>query len=143
MLSFCGVGNPFSITTIRQTSTVLDIGCGSGIDLVIAGMCVGERGHAVGIDITPAMVDKAKTLINELTIKNCEAILIDSDKLPFTENSFDTVISNGVINLSLNKPNLFQEIFRVLKPSGQLQFADIVIEKKLPAQRQSAQDWSD
>ncbi len=89
------------------------------------------------------MVNKARNLLDELAVDNCEVELIDSEKLPFADNSFDTVISNGVINLSPDKAKLFQEIFRVLKPQGHLQFADIVVEKELPARVQNANDWSD
>lgn len=137
------MGNPFSIADIKEGSTVLDIGCGSGIDLVVASQLVGESGKVTGVDITPAMVEKTQKLLNALTLQNCQVELIDSEKLPFADNSFDTVISNGVINLSPDKATLFDEIFRILKPNGQLQFADIIVEKKLPDRVQNVQDWSD
>lgn len=137
------MGNPFSIADIKEGSTVLDIGCGSGIDLVVAGQLVGESGKVTGVDITPAMVEKTQKLLNALTLQNCQVELIDSEKLPFADNSFDTVISNGVINLSPDKATLFDEIFRILKPNGQLQFADIIVEKELPDRVQNVQDWSD
>jgi len=141
--SFCGVGNPFSIGDIPPGSSVLDIGSGAGFDLYVAKRMVGSGGMVCGIDLTPEMVELARRNLTEAGIDNVEVISVSSEKIPFKDNTFDTVISNGVINLSPCKQELFQEIFRVLKNSGKFQFADVVLEKELPDTLVgSAEAWS-
>ena len=141
--SFCGVGNPFSIGDIEPGSNVLDIGSGAGFDLYIAKRIVGDAGMVCGIDLTPEMVEVARRNLSEAGMDKIEVINISSEKLPFDDNTFDTVISNGVINLSPCKQELFQEIFRVLKNGGRLLFADVVLEKELPDNLVgSAEAWS-
>jgi arsenite methyltransferase len=96
-----------------------------------------------GIDLTPEMVELARRNIAESGMNNIEIVNVSSEKIPFNDNTFDTVISNGVINLSPCKLELFQEIFRVLKNGGRLQFADVVLEKELPGNLVgSAEAWS-
>jgi ubiquinone/menaquinone biosynthesis C-methylase UbiE len=131
--SFCGVGNPFSLSPIGVGDVVLDIGCGAGLDLAVASRLVEETGRVYGVDLTPEMVARARTNLAGMGVKNGEVILVSSERLPFVHDFFDVVISNGVINLSPDKPRLFSEIFRVLKPGGRLQFIDIVLEKELPS----------
>ena len=141
--SFCGVGNPFSLHDIPPGSTVLDIGSGAGFDLYVAGRLVGETGRVCGIDLTREMVDLARQNIAASGLNNIEVIHVSSEEIPYNDNTFDTVISNGVINLSPCKQELFQEIFRVLRNSGKLQFADVVLEKELPgALAGSLEAWS-
>jgi arsenite methyltransferase len=130
--SFCGVGNPFSLGKIERAGNVLDIGSGAGFDLYIASRLVGESGRVCGIDLTREMVDLARKNLAESGMNNIEVIHVSSEEIPYNNNTFDTVISNGVINLSPCKQELFQEIFRVLKNDGKLQFADVVLEKELP-----------
>ncbi|MCK5485469.1 MAG: methyltransferase domain-containing protein [Desulfobacterales bacterium] len=130
--SFCGVGNPFSIAEIKQDSVVLDVGSGSGFDLVVASRLTGPGGQIYGIDLTKEMVDLANDNLGKIGVSNVEIIHVESEEIPFGDNMFDVVISNGVINLSPCKQDLFKEINRVLKPGGQFQFADIVAEKELP-----------
>jgi len=130
--SFCGVGNPFSIGDIHPGSSVLDIGSGAGFDLYVAKRLVGKAGMVSGIDLTPEMVELARKNLREAGMGDIEVFKISSEKIPFNDNMFDTVISNGVINLSPCKQELFQEIFRVLRNGGRLQFADVVLEKELP-----------
>lgn len=130
--SFCGVGNPFSPGNIQPGSCLLDIGSGAGFDLYVAQRLVGDSGRVCGIDLTPAMVELARRHLAGSGMKNIEVIHVSSEKIPFNDKTFDTVISNGVINLSPCKQELFQEIFRVLKEGGKLQFADVVLEKELP-----------
>jgi ubiquinone/menaquinone biosynthesis C-methylase UbiE len=141
--SFCGVGNPFSIDRIEEGTTVLDVGCGAGFDLLVALQLVGPSGKVVGVDLTKEMIDKARANLESMQIKNYELHHISAEQLPFADNSFDVVISNGVINLSPDKPRIFAEIHRVLKKGGRLQFADIILEKQLPPQlTASIESWS-
>lgn len=141
--SFCGVGNPFSLGEIRGGDTVLDFGCGAGFDMFVACRLVGEKGFVHGTDLTQEMVDRAKENLKRSGAANFEIRIIDSETVPYQDNMFDVVISNGVINLSLNKKNTFEEIYRVLKPGGRLQFADVVLEKDLPAELAgSAEAWT-
>ena len=130
--SFCGVGNPFSLGEIESGNNVLDIGSGAGFDLYIAKRLAGESGRVCGIDLTRDMVDLARKNLAESGMNDIEILLVFSEAIPYDDNTFDTVISNGVINLSPCKRELFLEIFRVLKNGGQLQFADVVLEKELP-----------
>ena len=141
--SFCGVGNPFSLGTIEPDSSVLDIGCGAGFDLYVAKRLTGDSGRVCGIDLTREMVKRARENLAESGMENIEVIHISSEEIPYKDNTFDTVISNGVINLSPCKQDLFQEIFRVLKNGGNLQFADVMLEKELPgALVGSLEAWS-
>ncbi|EKD35521.1 MAG: hypothetical protein ACD_75C01875G0002 [uncultured bacterium] len=143
MNSFCGVGNPFAVSPLGEGSIILDIGCGAGLDLIVASRLTGDTGRVYGVDLTPEMVERAQANLAALGIKNAEVILISSELLPFQDNSFDGVISNGVINLSPEKPRLFAEIYRVLKPGGRLQFADIILERTLPLHlAASVESWS-
>lgn len=143
MRSFCGVGNPFAIDRVEKGSTVLDIGCGAGFDLLVASQLVGPNGKVVGVDLTKEMVDTAHANLDAMEIGNYEIHHISSEQLPFANNSFDVVISNGVINLSPDKPRIFAEIYRVLKKGGRLQFADIILEKELPPHLiASVESWS-
>ena len=141
--SFCGVGNPFSLGTIEPGTSVLDIGSGAGFDLFVASRLVGESGKVCGIDLTEEMVELALQGIAEEGLANLEVIHVSSEKIPYDDNTFDTVISNGVINLSPCKEELFKDIFRVMKKEGRLQFADVVLEKELPSTLVgSAEAWS-
>ena len=141
--SFCGVGNPFSLGNIQPGSNVLDIGSGAGFDLYVAKRLVGDSGRVCGIDLTLEMVELAQRNLAGSGMKCTDIIHVSSEKIPFNDKIFDTVISNGVINLSPCKQELFQEIFRVLKDGGKLQFADIVLEKELPSTLVgSAEAWS-
>lgn len=141
--SFCGVGNPFSISSIPVGSKVLDIGCGAGFDLLVARKIVGDKGHVCGIDLTDEMIKKAQLLIERSGYKNIYVEPVYAEKIPYTDDSFDYVISNGVFNLSPSKLELFKEIWRVLKPNGILQFADVsLVEGKAPDQVSTPEDWA-
>lgn len=122
---FCGVGNPFSIGAINNGEAVLDIGSGAGVDLVVASFLVGKDGKVCGVDLTPEMVNKTKETVEKMGISNIDVQVGSSEELPFAAESFDVVISNGVLNLSPLKEKTFREIYRVLKHGGRLQFADI------------------
>jgi arsenite methyltransferase len=141
--SFCGVGNPFVIDRIEKGSTVLDIGCGAGFDLYVASCLVGAHGKVFGVDLTEEMVDRARANLAAMQVLNAEVHLISSEQLPFADDTFDVVISSGVINLSPYKPRLFAEIYRILKRGGRLQFADIILEKELPPHlATNVESWS-
>jgi SAM-dependent methyltransferase len=143
MTSFCGVGNPFALAPIEPGSTILDIGCGAGFDVACAVRLTGASGRVHGVDLSPEMLERARANLAAMAVSNAEVSLISSEALPFSDGSFDTVISNGVINLSPDKPLLFAEIYRVLKPAGRLQFADVVLEKELPAHLAAGvESWS-
>jgi SAM-dependent methyltransferase len=131
---FCGVGNPFALSAIHPGETVLDVGCGGGVDLIIASRLVGATGAVRGIDLTPAMVDRARANLTHVGVTNAEVQIGSAEAIPCPDRTFDLVTSNGVLNLSPTKDKAFSEIYRVLKPGGRLQFADIVLSNKLPAE---------
>ena len=141
--SFCGVGNPFALGEIRRGSAVLDVGCGAGFDMYVASGFVGDQGRVCGIDLTVEMASLARKNLEKAGASNVEIKTVDTEHIPYPDHSFDVVISNGVINLSPSKRTTFKEIYRVLKPGGALQFADVVLEKYLPASLAgSAEAWS-
>lgn len=140
--SFCGVGNPFTLGPIKKGDAVLDIGCGAGFDLYVACQKVGEEGRVYGIDLTPEMVRKAQ---HNLEDAPCQVDIraASSEAIPFEADTFDVVTSNGVLNLSPLKEKTFSEIYRVLKPGGQLQLADIILKEDLPEEEaNSLEAWS-
>lgn len=143
MTSFCGVGNPFSLGKIEPGAAVLDIGCGAGFDLYCAACLVGPNGRVAGIDLTPDMVTRARQNLAAAGMTDVEVLEGTAEQLPFAENSFDLVISNGVLNLSPDKERIFAEIHRVLRLGGRLQFADIVMKEELPPAQMSAKAWSE
>jgi len=124
--SYCGVGNPFSLGPINKGDVVLDIGCGAGVDAIFAAMMTGPTGKAVGIDIVPEMLQRAKSNMEMTDLKNVSFELLAEEHLPFADAEFDVVISNGTINLIPDKARLLKEILRVLKPGGRLMLADQV-----------------
>jgi SAM-dependent methyltransferase len=131
--SFCGVGNPFTLGKIGPGDRVLDFGCGAGFDLFIAARLVGAGGLVCGIDLTQEMVERARENLSRAGIRGFEVKKVDSETIPYPDDLFDVVTSNGVINLSPHKQACFKEIHRVLKRGGRFQFADIVLENELPA----------
>ncbi|MDD2267098.1 class I SAM-dependent methyltransferase [Sulfuricurvum sp.] len=127
MWDYCAaVGNPFELGEFPKGSTVLDLGCGAGVDLCVASLLVGESGKAIGVDITPLMVETARRHAKEAGLSNVEVLEGNLEHLPVENESVDIVISNGAINLASSKPKVFEEIFRVLKPQGKLYFADMI-----------------
>ncbi len=141
--SFCGVGNPFSISPLAEGSAVLDVGCGAGFDLLAARAVVGSRGQVSGVDLTEEMVIKARSNLERFGDQRIEVHHISSEGLPFGDAHFDHVISNGVINLSPYKLKLFKEIHRVLTPGGILQFADVCLTGEQIKDRESSpDDWA-
>lgn len=131
--SFAGTGNPFSMGLLKPGENVVDVGCGAGIDSLIAANMVGPEGHVVGIDMTPEMLAKARAAANEAGITNVEFLEGYMEELPIPDGWADVVISNGVFNLTPNKPATLAQMFRVLKPGGRLQIGDIMVEKEVSA----------
>ena len=125
--SFAGVANPFSLGRIEPGANVLDLGCGAGTDLLIAAQMAGPEGRAIGVDMTPTMLARARGSANELRLDNVELHQTLIESLALEDESVDVVISNGVIDLVPDKEAVFDEIDRVLAPGGRLQIADIVI----------------
>jgi len=124
--TYCGVGNPFSLGKINTGEQVLDIGCGAGVDTILASMMTGPTGNVVGVDIVPEMLQQAEKNLMMTDLKNVSFKKASGEKLPYPVDTFDAVISNGVINLIPDKEAALTEIFRVLKPGGRLMMADQV-----------------
>ena len=122
--TYCGVGNPFSLGKINTGEQVLDIGCGAGVDTILASMMTGPTGNVVGVDIVPEMLQQAEKNLMMTDLKNVSFKRTSGEKLPYPVDTFDAVISNGVINLIPDKEAALTEIFRVLKPGGRLMVAD-------------------
>ena len=120
------VGNPFQTDDIKEGDFILDIGCGAGVDLCVASLLVGEKGKVFGIDITPAMVERAKTNVELAGLTNIVLYEGSSDKLPIESGSLDVVISNGAINLSPAKETVLAEVYRVLRQNGHFIFSDMI-----------------
>jgi SAM-dependent methyltransferase len=128
--SFAGVGNPHERSALQPGETVLDLGSGAGLDAIIASWQVGPSGKVIGVDLNPAMCLKAQAHAAATgTVMECHEGKME--KIPLPDNSVDAVISNGVINLSFQKRQLAQEVFRVLKPGGRMSITDIVSAKQL------------
>jgi arsenite methyltransferase len=125
--SFAGVANHWLLGLIESGSTVLDLGCGAGTDLLIAAQMTGPAGRAIGVDMTSAMLDRARASAEEMGLANVELHESLIESLPLEDASVDVVISNGVIDLVPDKEAVFDEIDRVLRAGGRLQFADVVI----------------
>ena len=130
--SFAGTGNPFVTGSIKEGDVVVDVGSGSGFDSLIASTMVGPDGRVIGIDMTAEMLNKARTGAEKMRARNAEFREGLADKIPLEDEIADVVISNGVLNLSLDKVRTLREWARILKPGGRLHIGDILIAKAMP-----------
>lgn len=125
-------GNPTAFANLKEREVVLDLGSGAGFDCFIAARKVGMSGKVIGVDMTPAMLEKARENAKNGSFSNVEFRLGEIENLPVADNSVDVVISNCVINLSADKARVFQEIYRVLRPGGRISVSDMALLKELP-----------
>ena len=141
--SYCGVGNPFFLGPIHEGEAILDIGCGAGVDSIIAARLVGPSGAVTGIDLVPEMLARASENARLAGVDNITFQESSAEQLLFPDNSFDMVISNGVFNLVVDKVKALSEVFRVLKPGGRFLLADQVLAGELPKETKArVENWA-
>jgi arsenite methyltransferase len=141
--SFAGVANPWALGGLAPGERVLDLGSGAGTDSLIAAQMVGDNGHVTGVDMTPEMLGKARSAAAAMGVTNVEFVEGEAERLPFADESFDVVVSNGVIDLIPDKDAVFGELHRVLAPGGRLQIADVTIQNPVSAEgRRNIDLWT-
>jgi arsenite methyltransferase len=141
--SFAGVANPFSLGRLKPGERVLDLGSGAGTDSLVAAQMVGPSGRVTGIDMTPQMLTKARGAAAAMGAANVEFVEGEVEQLPFPDESFDVVISNGVIDLIPDKDAVFSALHRVLAPGGRMQIADVTIQNPVSAEgRRNIDLWT-
>jgi arsenite methyltransferase len=142
--SFCGVGNPMVLDQPLPGAIVVDLGCGAGLDCLLAARRVGPTGKVIGVDMAPAMIEKARGNAQALGLVNVDFRQAEIESLPLPDASVDLVISNGVFNLCPDKPKVLAEAFRVLRAGGRLQMADILLHENVtPEEVAQKGEWSD
>ena len=130
-----GVGNPVAYAGLQPGETVLDLGCGAGIDVILAAHEVGAGGKVIGLDILPAMTDRGRAFTAQAALNNVQFVNAKMDDIPLPDNTVDVVISNGAINLAARKSRVLAEALRVLRPGGRLCVSDLtIVEKDLPSE---------
>lgn len=134
--SYCGVGNPLTLGPVNQGNAVLDVGCGAGVDTLLSAMMTGPSGKVVGIDLTPAMLERARKNLAMTDLKNVTFKQGSAENLPLADGAFDVVTSNGALNLVPDKAKAVAEIYRVLKPGGRLMVADEILIGELPKEKE-------
>jgi arsenite methyltransferase len=127
-----GVGHPVRHAALRPGESVLDLGCGAGIDTLLAARAVGPSGRVIGLDMTPEMVERSRRNATGAGLANVEIRQGAIEEIPLPDGSVDVVVSNGVLNLSTRKSRVLAESFRVLRPGGRLSIVDLVLEEALP-----------
>jgi arsenite methyltransferase len=141
--SFAGTGNPFRVAALVPGERVVDIGCGAGMDSLIAARMIGANGSVVGVEMTAAMREKARGAVAGAAAANVEIREGYAESLPVEDGWADVVISNGVLNLVPDKPAALSEMARVLRPGGRLQIADILVERPIPVEAKQRIDlWT-
>lgn len=140
--AFAGVACPVTHAELTPGETVLDLGCGGGLDSLYAGRCVGPRGRVIGVDFAPAMVARAQQSLVDAGVPWVEARLGDGSRLPLPDAGVDAALVNGIFNLNPDKQELLTEVYRVLKPGGRLVAAEIILTAPLPPEEgHSLDDW--
>lgn len=145
---YCGVGNPFAAGLPATGQRVLDVGCGAGVDALLAALCVGPDGAVEGLELSPDMLDRARANAALAGLEGAAFRQGGAESLPYADASFDLVISNGVLNLVPDKARALAEAFRVLRPGGRMQVADQILEADqapscpLPQPGFAAADWA-
>ena len=142
--SFAGVGNPLSLGKLQAGDTVLDLGCGAGMDSILTARRVGPSGKVIGVDMIQEMVLKARKNVEAVGLTNIDLRCAEAENLPVDDESVDVLISNGMFNLCIDKTSVVKEISRVLRLGGRIQMADILLEEDLsPEELKRKGTWSD